>query len=66
MQDIPKRITALESERDDLHQRMAASEFYKSTSAAIQAVTTRAAEIPIQLDQLYARWAELESDEHKA
>ena len=66
LQEIPKRITALESERDDLHQRMAASEFYKSTSAAIQAVTTRAAEIPIQLDQLYARWAELESDEHKA
>ena len=62
LQGIPGRITALEAERDDLHRRMAAPEFYKSPPADIQAATTRAAKIPTRLDQLYARWAELEAD----
>lgn len=64
LQGIPGRITALEAERDDLHRRMAAPEFYKSPPADIQAAIARAAEIPTQLDQLYARWAELETDGH--
>ncbi len=61
LQEIPGRITALESERDEIHARMAGADFYKGSSADIQAATSRSAEIPPELDRLYARWAELES-----
>ncbi len=61
LQELPGRITALESELDALHARMAAPDFYKGAPADIQAATARTAEIPPELDRLYARWAELES-----
>ena len=61
LQEIPGRITALESELDEWHARMADPNFYKGAAADIQAATARAEEIPPELDRLYARWAELES-----
>lgn len=61
LQEIPGRITALESELDELHRQMAAANFYKGAPADIQAATARSAEIPPELDRLYARWGELES-----
>ncbi len=60
LQEIPGRITALESELDELHRRMALPDFFKGAPAAIQAATVRAGEIPAELDRLFARWAELE------
>ena len=35
--------------------------FYKGAPADIQAATARTAEIPQELDQLFARWGELEA-----
>lgn len=61
LQEIPGRITALESELDELHARMGAADFYKRAPADIQAATARLAEISPELDRLYARWGELES-----
>ena len=61
LQEIPGRITALESELDELHARMAAADFYKGAPGDIQAMSARTTEIPSELDRLYARWAELES-----
>ena len=61
LQEIPGRITALEAELDELHGQMAAASFYKGAPALIQAATARSAEIPSELDRLYARWSELES-----
>lgn len=58
---IPERIAALEAELDALHARMAGADFYKGAPAGIQAAAARAAEIPPELDRLYARWAELET-----
>ena len=61
LQEIPGRIAALESELDEWHRQMAAADFYKGAPADIQAATGRSAEIPPELDRLYARWGELES-----
>ena len=61
LQEIPGRITALEAELDELHRQMADANFYKGAPAIIQAATARSAEIPSELDRLYARWSELES-----
>ena len=61
LQEIPGRITALEAELDELHRQMADANFYKGAPADIQAATARSAEIPSELDRLYARWSELES-----
>ena len=61
LQEIPGRITALESELDELHRQMAAADFYKGAPAVIQAALARSAEIPPELDRLYARWGELEA-----
>ena len=61
LQEIPGRITALESELEELHERMAGATFCKGTPAEIQAATTRLAAITPELDRLYARWGELES-----
>ncbi len=60
LQEIPGRITALESELEELHTRMAQAEFYKGAAGEIQTATLRAGEIPAELDRLYGRWAELE------
>ncbi len=61
LQEIPGRITALEAELDELHRQMADANFYKGVPAVIQSATARSAEIPSELDRLYARWSELES-----
>ncbi len=61
LQEIPGRITSLESELEELHVRMANPNFYKGSSADIQSATNRLAEISPELDRLYARWGELES-----
>ena len=61
LHEIPGRITALESELDEWHRKMADPSFYKDAPADIQAATARAAEIPPELDRLYVRWSELEA-----
>ena len=61
LQELPGRITALESELDELHARMGAADFYKRAPADIQAATARLAEMAPELDRLYARWGALES-----
>ena len=61
LQEIPGRITALESELEELHAQMARADFYKGAPGDIQAATGRAGAIPAELDRLYARWAELEA-----
>ena len=61
LQEIPGRITTLESELEELHVRMANPNFYKGSPADIQSATNRLAEISPELDRLYARWGELES-----
>ncbi len=60
LQEIPETLAALEAELDGLHRAMAQADFYRGPPADIQAATARSAEIPREMDRLYARWAELE------
>lgn len=59
--EIPGRIEALEAEQEILHGRMTDPDFYRGPPDEIQSVTRRAAEIPGELETLFARWTELES-----
>ena len=61
LQEIPGRITALESELEELHARMAQADFYKGAPGEIQAASARVGEIPAELDRFYARWVELDN-----
>ena len=60
LQELPGKISALEAELEALHARMAAADFYRGAPADIQAATARAARLPQEIDELFARWAELE------
>ena len=60
LQEIPGKISRLESELEALHARMAAADFYRGAPADIQAATARAAQLPTEIEALFARWAELE------
>jgi ATP-binding cassette subfamily F protein uup len=52
-------IEKLEGEQRQLHEAMADPTLYKKGSEVVQ-VTTRAGELKKQLDEVYARWQELE------
>jgi ATP-binding cassette subfamily F protein uup len=57
---MPALIEKLESEQRQLNETMADPAFYKKGSEVV-AVCTRAGELKKQLDELYARWQELET-----
>jgi ATP-binding cassette subfamily F protein uup len=59
LKDLPALLEKLEAEQKQLHQMMSDPAFYKKGSEVVQ-VTTRAAELKKQLDELYARWQELD------
>ncbi len=56
---LPALIERLESEQRQLHEAMADPALYKKGSEVV-AVSTRAGELKKQLDEVYARWQELE------
>ncbi len=58
---LPARIEALETERDDLHGRIAGPDFYKESGDAIAAALSRAEVVGQEIDAAYARWHALES-----
>jgi ATP-binding cassette subfamily F protein uup len=57
---LPALIEKLEPELHQLHKAMADPAFYKNGSE-VAAVCTLAGELKKQLDELYARWQELEA-----
>jgi ATP-binding cassette subfamily F protein uup len=57
---LPGRIDALEAEVRLLDETVAGPEFYKAGAAEIARVLARAEEARRELDQVYARWLELE------
>ncbi len=59
LKELPPLIEKLESEQRQLHETMANPAFYKKGSE-VAAVCSRAGELKKQLDELYARWQELE------
>jgi ATP-binding cassette subfamily F protein uup len=59
--DLPARITALESEQQALHARVAGPEFYKEGAENIKEVLARIEAIDAELLSAYSRWDELDS-----
>jgi ABC transport system ATP-binding/permease protein len=57
---LPSRISTLEEEQARLREESASSEFYKSSADHIHAVMARLEAIPGELDELLARWMELD------
>jgi len=57
---LPKRIEALEAERQSLFDRMAAPEFYARAGAEIAQAKQQLAALEETIRQAYARWIELE------
>jgi len=62
LKELPLRIEQLEEELNNLNQSMANPVFYQGTKEEILAVTTRAEEIPAELEYAYERWEELEDE----
>jgi ATP-binding cassette subfamily F protein uup len=60
LKELPALLEKLESEQKSLHQMLSDPAFYKKGSEVVK-VTARAAELKKQLDELYARWQELEA-----
>jgi ATP-binding cassette subfamily F protein uup len=57
---LPSRISTLEEEQARLREESTSSEFYKSPADHIHAVIARLEAIPGELDELLARWMELD------
>ena len=58
---LPGKIEELESAIKDLHQSMAAPEFYKQSGRQIAAEQARLAELETQVSAAFRRWEELEA-----
>ncbi|MCW9057513.1 MAG: ATP-binding cassette domain-containing protein [Gammaproteobacteria bacterium] len=62
LEELPKRIEALEAEQETLHARLADPTLYQEGAQA-GGVQARLAELETELQQAYARWDALEQDE---
>lgn len=60
LNSLPKKITQLENTISKLHATMAEPDFYQQDKEKIAAHTQKVIDAEKQLEQLYARWQELE------
>lgn len=60
LEEMPKRIEALEAELDALGTAMSAPDFYQRSLEAQQPILERSEAIPLEMDDLFLRWGELE------
>ena len=61
LEQLPDRIAEAEATQADLHAQMSSPEFFKQPADTLKQVNQKLADIEQQLEQLYARWEELES-----
>jgi ATP-binding cassette subfamily F protein uup len=59
--ELPARVDALEAERERLREEMAKPDFYKAPADRIRDVMARLEAIEPELEQVLARWLELEN-----
>ncbi len=59
--ELPRRIEALEAEKQGLYERMASPAFYASRGEEIAQVKQQLAALEAELHTAYARWVELET-----
>jgi len=60
LEELPKRIEALESEQHELNQKLESPEFFQQDGAIITQAVDRLQQIHDELSRLYHRWGELE------
>ncbi len=58
---LPEKIEALEQEQATLHEKVADPDLYTSGGKAAADISKRLEEIEAELEQVYARWEELEA-----
>ncbi|MGA0333206.1 MAG: ATP-binding cassette domain-containing protein [Kiritimatiellia bacterium] len=61
LEQIPLKIDALEQELDTLGKTMSDPDFYQRPLEERQPVIDRSEAIPLEMDELFARWGELEA-----
>ena len=61
LSQLPEKIEALEQEQATLHEKVADPELYASGGKAAADISRRLEEIQAELEQVYARWEELEA-----
>ena len=61
LEELPKKIEALESEQHELNQKMESTEFYQQSGDVITQAVDRLGQIHDELSHLYHRWGELEN-----
>ncbi len=66
LEGLPELIEELESEQQQLHQKLADPAFYRQAGAEMGKVSDQLAEIEAQLHAAYSRWETLEAIERVA
>jgi len=61
LEDLPQRIEQLESEQNDLHQKLADPALYRDSGSEVSRLTTELQQLEQTLEMLLVRWEELES-----
>ena len=62
LEELPRRIEAIESRIADLGARLQDPAFYQQESVTIVLINTELAALQVELEALYRRWQELEAD----
>ena len=57
---LPGQITELEKELQMLHEQMSGPDYYRRAPDTLKADRERLEQLPVELEKLYDRWAELE------
>jgi ATP-binding cassette subfamily F protein uup len=58
--NLPKKIEQLETELAELNQKLNEPDFYRRPADEIKTVTERAGAVLAEMDDAFARWAEIE------
>ena len=61
LEKLPEQIETLEAEIAGFHEAMAQSDFYQQPKEAIASTQAKVTALQSSLEQMYARWEELES-----
>ena len=61
LEKLPGKIESLEGEIAEFHETMAQPDFYQQSGEVIASAQAKVNELQSNLDQMYARWEELES-----
>ncbi|MCB2186036.1 MAG: ATP-binding cassette domain-containing protein [Deltaproteobacteria bacterium] len=59
--DLPQRIEALEREQAQLHERVADPALYARGAQEVAAISTRLAELELEMEEAFALWEKLEA-----